>query len=138
MALSWTLDKLGPMARTADDCGLVLAAIAGHDDLDATSIVEGFEYRERARPGARLRLMVPKGVGEEVQPAVRDNFEASIRALGAVADVTRGVEWPDLPWGPSVSAIVGAEGAAAFIDLIEAGRVKELKCPRCRHGGYAS
>src|SRR5207302_1803814 len=30
MALCWTLDKLGPMCRTADDCGLVLDAIAGH------------------------------------------------------------------------------------------------------------
>src|SRR5438309_7369905 len=31
MALCWTLDKIGPLARTADDCGLVLAAIAGAD-----------------------------------------------------------------------------------------------------------
>ena len=37
MALSWTMDKLGPMARTADDCGLVLDAIAGHDAGDPTS-----------------------------------------------------------------------------------------------------
>jgi aspartyl-tRNA(Asn)/glutamyl-tRNA(Gln) amidotransferase subunit A len=51
--------------------------------------------------------------------------------------VTRDVEWPDLPWGPAVSAIVGAEGASAFLDLIESGRVKELACPKDRHGGYA-
>jgi len=36
-----------------------------------------------------------------------------------------------------VSAIVGAEGASAFLDLIESGRVKELRCPKDRHGGYA-
>jgi len=32
---------------------------------------------------------------------------------------------------------VGAEGASAFLDLIESGRVKELSCPRDRRGGYA-
>ena len=37
MALCWTLDKLGPLARSADDCGLVLSAIAGHDPRDPTT-----------------------------------------------------------------------------------------------------
>jgi len=68
---------------------------------------------------------------------VRANFEKSIDALKGLVEVTRDVEWPDLPWGPAVSAIVGAEGASAFLDLIESGRVKELKCPKDRHGGYA-
>ena len=36
MALSWTLDKLGPMARTADDCGLALQVMAGPDPADPT------------------------------------------------------------------------------------------------------
>ena len=40
--------------------------------------------------------------------------------------------------GARGGAIVGAEGAAAFIDLIESGRVKELKCPADKHGGYAA
>src|ERR1700682_1207243 len=37
MALCWTLDKLGPMCRSAVDCGLVINAIAGNDQVDATS-----------------------------------------------------------------------------------------------------
>jgi aspartyl-tRNA(Asn)/glutamyl-tRNA(Gln) amidotransferase subunit A len=97
----------------------------------------GFAYEELARPSRRLRLAVPKGVTENVQPAVRENFDAALEVLGEVADVSRDVEWPDFPWGPAVSAIVGAEGSAAFLDLIESGRVKELKCPKDRHGGYA-
>src|SRR5467141_569916 len=44
MALSWTMDKLGPMARTAHDCGLVLAAIAGRDPADPSSLELGFRY----------------------------------------------------------------------------------------------
>src|SRR5262249_20805364 len=42
MALSWTLDKLGPMCHTADDCGLVLAAIAGRDALDPSTVAKPF------------------------------------------------------------------------------------------------
>ena len=44
MALSWTMDKLGPMCRTADDCGLVLDAIAGADPLDPSSIASEWKY----------------------------------------------------------------------------------------------
>jgi aspartyl-tRNA(Asn)/glutamyl-tRNA(Gln) amidotransferase subunit A len=138
MALCWTLDKLGPMARGADDCALVLAAITGRDPRDETTTERRFIYSKRALvPHARMRIAVPKGVVEGVQPAVRENFETTMQVISEWCDVTREVEWPDMPWGPSVSAIVAAEGAAAFIDLIEAGRVKELSCPKDRHGGYA-
>jgi aspartyl-tRNA(Asn)/glutamyl-tRNA(Gln) amidotransferase subunit A len=50
--------------------------------------------------------------------------------------VTRDVEWPDFPWGPAVGSIVGAEGASAFLDLIESGGLTKLKCPRDRWAGY--
>src|SRR5215470_14914617 len=48
MALCWTLDKLGPMCRSAQDCGLVLAAISGHDPLDPTSAKIHFGFTEQA------------------------------------------------------------------------------------------
>jgi len=137
MALCWTLDKLGPMGRTADDCALVLAAIAGRDPADESTVERGFDFREPAKIGKRPRLAIPKGVTEKVQPEVRENFNRAIEVLKPVADITTDVEWPDFPWGPAVSAIVGAEGASAFLDLIESGRVKELSCPRDRRGGYA-
>jgi aspartyl-tRNA(Asn)/glutamyl-tRNA(Gln) amidotransferase subunit A len=137
MALCWTLDKLGPMARSADDCGLVLAAIAGPDPRDESTVRRKFEYGELPPSPRRPKLAVPKGVTDSVQPEVKQNFEASLTLLGESCDVTRDVEWPEFPWGPAVSAIVGAEGAAAFLDLIESGRVKELRCPKDRHGGYA-
>src|SRR5213075_221692 len=52
MALSWTLDKLGPMCRTADDCGLVLAALAGPDPLDPTAAKRPFDYPADKPPAA--------------------------------------------------------------------------------------
>ena len=51
MALSWTLDKLGPFARSAEDCGLILATIAGGDRKDPGSAGRSFYYTpEYARP----------------------------------------------------------------------------------------
>jgi aspartyl-tRNA(Asn)/glutamyl-tRNA(Gln) amidotransferase subunit A len=138
MALCWTLDKLGPMGRTADDCAIVLAAIAGKDPRDASTVDRKFAWTTPAPPRKRYRLVVPKGVTEKVQPAVRENFERALQEFSGAADIVRDVEWPDLPWGPAVGTIVGAEGASAFLSLIEAGRVAELRCPKDRHGGYGA
>ncbi|MEY4070377.1 MAG: hypothetical protein RL721_991 [Candidatus Eisenbacteria bacterium] len=135
MALSWTLDKLGPMARTADDCALVLAAIAGPDDADPSSAGRRFEWKPVVP--RRVRVMVPRGSVEKVQPAVRENFDAALVALGDAVTVTRDVPFPDLPWGPAVGAIVSAEGASAFLDLIESGGVSRLRCPADRTGAYS-
>src|SRR5690606_18381057 len=44
MSLSWSMDKLGPMGRTAHDCGLVLAAISGRDANDPSAVDRPFEY----------------------------------------------------------------------------------------------
>ncbi len=138
MALCWTLDKLGPLARTADDCALALASMAGHDPLDESSSPRGFAWSGAFRPSRKWRLVVPKGCVEKVQPAVRENFEKALEVLGSQAEIARDVEWPDLPWGVSVGTIVGCEGAAAFRELLESGRVKELTCPADQLGGFDS
>ena len=138
MALSWTLDKLGPMGRSADDCALVLSAIAGPDPEDASSTGKLFLWKETQKPTRPIRVAIPKGCTEKVQPAVRENFESSIAKLGDAIKVTRDVEWPDFPWGPAVGTIVNAEGASAFFELIDSGDVTKLRCPACRTGGYSA
>jgi aspartyl-tRNA(Asn)/glutamyl-tRNA(Gln) amidotransferase subunit A len=146
MALCWTLDKLGPMCRTAQDCGLVLAAVAGADPLDPTSRSSGALPRYSStgallnprRPARRLRLAVLKDSYEKVQPEVRDNFLKTLEVLRRTARVEMDVPLPDFPYGPAVGTIVDAEGASAFRDLIESGRVKELASPEGRVGGYSA
>jgi aspartyl-tRNA(Asn)/glutamyl-tRNA(Gln) amidotransferase subunit A len=146
MALSWTLDKLGPMCRSALDTGLVLAAIAGRDPLDPTSRAseqlpryskEGRLLNPR-RERRLLRVGVLKDSYEKAQAEVNKNFLASVEVLKSFAAVEMDVKLPDFPYGPSVGTIVDAEGASAFRELIESGRVAELASPEGRVGGYAA
>lgn len=138
MALCWTLDKLGPMARGADDAALVLAAMSGPDPLDDSCTGRTFAWGGPAKHARTWRVAVPKGCTEKVQPAVRENFEAALAKMADRFAVTRDVEWPDLPWGPAVGTIVGAEGASAFRELLESGEVAKLRCPADRTGGYSA
>jgi aspartyl-tRNA(Asn)/glutamyl-tRNA(Gln) amidotransferase subunit A len=140
MALCWTLDKLGPMCRTAEDCGHVLRAIAGRDPLDPTSV----DFASRApsvKPRGKtssLRISVMKDSYEKAQPEVRENFLRSLDVLKKFATIEMDVKLPDFPYGPAVGTIVDAEGASAFRDLIESGRVEELASPTGRVGGYSA
>src|SRR5438552_11781289 len=95
MALSWTMDKLGPMARTAHDCGLVLAAIAGRDPADPSSLERGFRYPgpEPKRHG-RFRIGVPRGVIDAVRGEVAENFTVTLDVLRAIAEIVPDVELP--------------------------------------------
>ncbi len=139
MALSWTLDKLGPMCRSADDCGIVLAAIAGRDPLDPSTIAKPFQYPENLKgaPGAkRFRIGIIKNATEGVQPAVRRNFENAVDVLRKLGTVVEAVTFPDLPYGAAVGTIIEAEAASAFRDLLESGRARELRSARGRWGGY--
>jgi aspartyl-tRNA(Asn)/glutamyl-tRNA(Gln) amidotransferase subunit A len=135
MALSWTLDKLGPMCRTADDCGLVLTALIGRDPLDPSASGRSFTWPERGEQ-PRFRLGIIRGATEGLMPEVRRNFEASVQVLPRFAQVDEGIALPDLPYGPSVGLIIQVEAASAFRDLLESGRASQLRAARDKWGGY--
>src|SRR6266568_5018485 len=94
LALSWTLDHTGPMARTVEDCAYLLQAMAGHDPADpASSTVPVGDYLTPLRRGVGgLRIGVPRnyffeGVDTEIQRAFEEALE-TLRKLGAeVRDV---------------------------------------------------
>ncbi|MEA2723395.1 MAG: aspartyl-tRNA(Asn)/glutamyl-tRNA(Gln) amidotransferase subunit [Gemmatimonadales bacterium] len=136
MALSWTMDKLGPLARTAEDCGLILEAIAGPDPLDPTALAAGFTAPRSSRSGKRFRIGVLKGSREKTQPEVVRNFDASLAVLKDFADVVEGLELPDFPYDAAASVIIDGEAASAFEPLFETGRITELTAPEDRLGGY--
>ena len=139
MALSWTMDKLGPLCRNAADAELVLAAIAGHDPLDATSLplptASEPQIVSRIEP-ATLRYATVKGAADKVQPDVRKNYHAALAALAGGAQVKE-VKLPDFPYDDMVGVIIAAEGGAAFREVISDGRVRTLSSPEGRRGGYS-
>jgi len=135
MALSWTMDKIGPMCRTAEDAGVILQAIAGPDPRDDASADR--PYRHTAtRSTRRPRIGVLKGLAEGSQPEVRRNFEASVERMARFAEVVRDVTLPQFPYGAAASLIIEAEAASIFEELVESGRVHELTAPEDRLGGY--
>jgi aspartyl-tRNA(Asn)/glutamyl-tRNA(Gln) amidotransferase subunit A len=138
VALSWTLDKVGPMCRSADDCGLVLSVIAGQDKLDGTTSARRFSYDgSNAKAKRRYKLAVAKGTYENVQPEVRSNFENSLKVLSDFADIEHDIQFPDYPYGQIIGLIIAAEGASAFRDLTDTGTARQLQNQTAKITGYA-
>jgi len=131
MALCWTLDKLGPMTRSAADADTVLRIIAGSDPNDPSAVDRPFP-----NPKRRPRVGVLAKATQKTMPAVKANFLVALGVLREFCEVVDDVAVPRLPYGAAVGTIVRAEGAAAFRDLIESGRARELRAVDDRTGGY--
>jgi Asp-tRNA(Asn)/Glu-tRNA(Gln) amidotransferase A subunit family amidase len=137
MALAWTMDKLGPLGRSAEDCGLVLQVIAGKDPKDPSSVgPHPLAPSPSRRGGTKWRIGVPKGADKDIQPEVAANFRAALKVLSDSIDIVEDVELPDLPYGAVAGLIIAAEGASAFDDLLKDGRLSQLTAPEDRTGGY--
>jgi aspartyl-tRNA(Asn)/glutamyl-tRNA(Gln) amidotransferase subunit A len=130
MPQSWTLDTVGPMARTARDCGMVLAVVAGHDPRDPSSsrapVTDDLADADSGVTG--LRIGVPTDYFFDViDGEVRDSFDNAIELLvTAGADVLE-VRLPHVHLSDAAGgAIIYAEFAALhethFARLAELGR----------------
>ena len=128
MALSWTLDKIGPMARTAEDCGIILGVIAGGDARDPMSAGKSFYYAPQfARPMTEYTVGFARVDWEEwAEPETRSAYAAALEALKGLGVKLKEVEMPDFPYGPLVSTIMQAEAGSIFEELVASGKVDEL------------
>ena len=130
MALSWTLDKLGPMARSARDCELVLERIQGHDPDDPYSADQ--KPAPPSDPGAvktmtigYLRLDFEKQGDKSVEKA----FLAALDDLRRAGARLEEAKLPDLPFEAAASIVLTAEVATAFEDLRKSGGARKLVSP---------
>ncbi|CUU38050.1 MAG: Asp-tRNA(Asn)/Glu-tRNA(Gln) amidotransferase subunit GatA [Armatimonadetes bacterium] len=96
IAYASSLDQIGPITKTVEDCALVLQVIAGKDPMDATSVdVPVPDYREALRPDVKgLRLGVPKEFFEGVHPEVAQRVQEAIAALEEAGAEVREVSIP--------------------------------------------
>ncbi len=129
MALSWTMDKLGPICRRVEDCALVLHAIHGADGKDPTARDVPFNWDPDIRP-SQLRIGYLKSVFDrEPSEQQRENRAADFLALDVLRNVGAELipfELPeDLPIG-AMRIILSAEAGAAFNELTMSGRDDEL------------
>ncbi|MBV9613698.1 MAG: amidase, partial [Acidobacteriaceae bacterium] len=140
MPLSWTLDKIGILARCADDCGHVLRAIAGADDEDPASARKSFYYTPQYyRAFADLKIAFneidfSQWPDEPLRPAFARALSI-VKSIGAQMIESR---LPDFPYGPVISAIIDSEAASVFEQLIRSGRIDQLDDQSQIHGLKAS
>ena len=95
--ISWTLDHLGPMARTVEDTAILLKAIAGHDARDAFSATGTVpDYRATLRQdvrGLRLGVIAPAAI-EGFHPDVKRAFSEAVKVLAGLGAQLREVSFP--------------------------------------------
>ncbi len=97
IAYASSLDQAGPMARTAEDCALLLGAIAGHDVRDSTSVARGVpDYTATLNDSlSGLKIGLPKEYfGEGLDPAVAEAVQAAIRVYESLGATVREVSLP--------------------------------------------
>jgi Asp-tRNA(Asn)/Glu-tRNA(Gln) amidotransferase A subunit family amidase len=128
MALAWTLDKIGPLCRSAEDCGLVLETISGSDSSDPLAGGKTFYYAPQfARDFKDLRAGFAAVDFEEwADPAARPDFAKALDTLRSLGLQMKETKLPDFPYGPLISTVIAAEEGAVFEQLIQSGKVDEL------------
>jgi Asp-tRNA(Asn)/Glu-tRNA(Gln) amidotransferase A subunit family amidase len=118
MSLSWSMDKIGPIARTVEDCAVVLAAIHGHDGLDATAIDRPFDWPSRRNLGA-YRV----GYVEENMPVEKRSELQVLREMGVrLVPIKLPSKYPIT----ALTMILDTEAATAFDELTRQGVTEGL------------
>ncbi len=138
MTLSWSMDKVGPICRSAEDCALVLRAIQGPDGRDR-SVLGGFFEWDAGRDLSRLRVGYFAAELEAEVPddpdnpervrRLRESREKSLQALEVLRSLgvrLRPVEPPELE-DRALGFILSTESAAAFDGLTRSGLDRAMR-----------
>lgn len=139
MAIAWSMDKLGPMARTADDCGLILSVIAGHDpkDYDSLFAKEPFRYSPKEhRENFRIGRLT--NIWNKPDPEAEGAVARALRTLEQHGAKVSDTQFPDGPYEEVAELTILMEAASAFQDLIHSGRCALLHDSLGQINGYAS
>lgn len=138
MALAYSMDHIGPMAHTANDCDAVMKVISGHDPGDASSLPETeARYTGAPAPVKPLRVGWIANQWKEISPDVNKAATAARAVLESSHSIKLSTaSLPEGPWEIAAGVIVAVEGAAAFRELIHSGKVSDLNDPLGKIGGY--
>ena len=140
MALAPSMDKIGPITRSAEDCARVFAAIAGHDARDRSTVPidkGAFTYSPSLELKARaLRVGWLTNAWRKLDNGVAKATLAAEKIVRKYCGSTRSVALPQGPFDEAAQVTISAECAASFRELIRSGRVSELSDPLGQLAGY--
>lgn len=126
MTLSWTLDRVGPLARNAEDAATVFAALAGYDEKDATTAKKRLNlHRSDDAKGLRIGLLkedFKTNKAGDCEKAYQEAVEIFKRRGYEIVDVA----YPDLPYNDALTIIINAEQASAHEAFIRGPRFNML------------
>jgi aspartyl-tRNA(Asn)/glutamyl-tRNA(Gln) amidotransferase subunit A len=142
MAIAWSMDKIGPMARTADSCGLVLSTIAGYDPKDHDSLQPAlasfYSYKEARKNSRPLRIGRLTNVFPYADPVLHSAVDDALKVLEQNGAEVSDAQLPDGPYEEAGELVILIEAASAFSDLIQSGRCAQLEDALGQVNGYAS
>jgi Asp-tRNA(Asn)/Glu-tRNA(Gln) amidotransferase A subunit family amidase len=128
MALSWTMDKIGPICRTAEDLAIVFHAIHGEDNVDQTLYDFPFNYSPQI-DFTKLKIGYLKSDFDKQYP-FKQNDSLTLLKLEELGAELIPIELPDIPVY-DISFILSAEAAAAFDELTRSSKddllVRQIK-----------
>jgi Asp-tRNA(Asn)/Glu-tRNA(Gln) amidotransferase A subunit family amidase len=130
MALSWTMDKLGPMCRSAEDCALVFDAIYGPDGQDFSVKSYPFNWNANLKPSQlRIAYFAPTFERRSQDGTTTPNVEAMhfLEVMKAIGAKPMPIDVPAPNYSFIASLTLNAECGAAFQADTLNGRIKELE-----------
>jgi Asp-tRNA(Asn)/Glu-tRNA(Gln) amidotransferase A subunit family amidase len=121
MSLSWSMDKIGPLCRSAEDCEIVFNAIYGKDPKDPTTNNAPFNHSSKA-PNQLKVAYLKKDIDAD-SSATGDNLRTTLAVFKTMGIEPTAIELPkDYPFGV-YDIILRAEAGAFFDDLVRSGNV---------------
>lgn len=137
MTLSWSLDRLGPMCRTAEDCAVVFHAIARPDDNDLSVMDLPFNW-DAGTDIRKLRVgYLVAGFDETTRDAEwRANEAKTLEELNTLGITLEPFTLPEMP-SNVLNGILGTESGAAFDHALRTGRLEKMT-NRSRSNGFRS
>jgi Asp-tRNA(Asn)/Glu-tRNA(Gln) amidotransferase A subunit family amidase len=115
MGLSWSMDKIGPICRSVEDCALVLQTLLGSDGRDLAVVDAPFDWQPKL--GIKgLRIGVIQSEFDRLKDDTKKVMDQALADLRAVGADLKPVELPKFDFAP-LRVILSAEAATAFDDL---------------------
>jgi Asp-tRNA(Asn)/Glu-tRNA(Gln) amidotransferase A subunit family amidase len=115
MGLSWSMDKIGPICRSVEDCALVLQTLRGSDGRDLAVVDAPFDWQPKL--GIKgLRIGVMQNEFDRLKDDTKKVMDQALADLRAVGADLKPVELPKFDFAP-LRVILSAEAATAFDDL---------------------